>query len=269
MERRPDGSAATWDSGFSTAPGQGWEGQGAGLAIANFDADPRPDWLLMAYDNPQQGNSFRYSVLPNRGTAQRIGLEIDRISTEAWLPANGTRNGVTFTPAEILAALGVELTLTQDETLANPLPADQPCFTDGDLISLQNARRNRPPGGTDWHMYASITTCHPENLLGAMYDTTQRRGFSEFFDTVTDNERRIRTFVHELGHALCLLHDDGDATRAGGAVAGTGRTIMNQTWALAAADWSYGWEAASRGLAFDKSKARWRPESGAGFTDCH
>lgn len=262
------GVANNWDAGFATVPGLGWEGQGAGLAIANFDGDPRPDWLLMAYDNPARDNTFRYVVLPNRGAAQAVGLEVDRLTGEDWLPANATRNGATFTPAQIFNDLGIGLTVTQDETLTNPLPPGQACFTDGDLLSLQNARRNRPPGANSWHMYMSITTCHQDDLFGVMYDTGPRRGFSEFFDAVTDVERRTRTFAHELGHALCLLHNDGDAWRPGGPVAGTGRTVMNPTWSLAT-DWSYGWEQGSMGLAYDKSKARWRPESGFGFGNCH
>ena len=262
-----NGVASNWDANWSSATGLGWEGQGAGIAIANFDADARPDWLLMAYDNPREANSFRYSLLANRGRAQRIGLEVDRITGENWLPATATRNGVTYTAAEIFSRLGIALAITQDETVANPLAAGT-CFSDGDLLSFQNARRNRPPGGSDWHMYASLTTCHQDGILGVMYDTMLRRGFSMFMDLLTDNERQMRTFSHELGHALCLLHSDGDAWRATGPVAGAGRTIMNQTRMLAS-DWSYGWEPASMSLAFDKSKARWRPESGVGFGNCH
>jgi hypothetical protein len=43
-------------------PGVGWEGQGAGVAVAYLDANPRPELILMAYDNPAGGNSFRYMV---------------------------------------------------------------------------------------------------------------------------------------------------------------------------------------------------------------
>lgn len=43
-------------------PGVGWEGQGADAVITNVDTDPRPDMILMAYDNPAQANNFHYKV---------------------------------------------------------------------------------------------------------------------------------------------------------------------------------------------------------------
>jgi Common central domain of tyrosinase/Polyphenol oxidase middle domain len=63
------GVAASWQAGFQSLPGMGWEGQGAGLALACIDNDPRTDWLVMAYDNPGGANSFRYRLLPNQSQA--------------------------------------------------------------------------------------------------------------------------------------------------------------------------------------------------------
>jgi hypothetical protein len=83
----------------------------------------------------------------------------------------------------------------------------------------------------------------------------------------TSDDRRLRTAAHELGHAICLYHSDGDAWRATGPVSGTGRTIMNQT-AVLASDWGYAWDAGSLHLAYERSKARWRPLSGFGFGNC-
>lgn len=45
----------------------GWEGQGAGASIASLDGDPRPELLLMAYDNPGGANTFRWRVGWNLG----------------------------------------------------------------------------------------------------------------------------------------------------------------------------------------------------------
>lgn len=56
------GRATRWDTSFRAVPGVGWEGQGASVAITNLDDDLRPDLVLMAYDNPRYGNSFRYRV---------------------------------------------------------------------------------------------------------------------------------------------------------------------------------------------------------------
>jgi hypothetical protein len=60
---------ASWSAGFQTFAGVGWEGQGAGLAITCLDNDSRGDWIVMAYDNPAQGNTFRYRVVPNNSQA--------------------------------------------------------------------------------------------------------------------------------------------------------------------------------------------------------
>ncbi|MCU7851436.1 MAG: hypothetical protein KZQ80_04405 [Candidatus Thiodiazotropha sp. (ex Monitilora ramsayi)] len=55
------GKATSW-SNYTMVPGVGWEGQGAGIAMAALDSNPRPDMILMAYDNPSKGNSFRYKI---------------------------------------------------------------------------------------------------------------------------------------------------------------------------------------------------------------
>ena len=56
-----DGTVSSW-SGVTEVDGVGWEGQGAGVALTNLDADPRPEMLLMAYDNPQGPNTFRVKI---------------------------------------------------------------------------------------------------------------------------------------------------------------------------------------------------------------
>jgi hypothetical protein len=63
------GAAASWQPGFQGFAGVGHLGQGAGLAIACLDGDPRADWITLAYDNPPGANSFRYNVHPNRSQA--------------------------------------------------------------------------------------------------------------------------------------------------------------------------------------------------------
>lgn len=55
------GKAVSWDS-FEQVGGVGWEGQGAGLTFANLDGDSKEEMILMAYDNPSKGNSFRYKI---------------------------------------------------------------------------------------------------------------------------------------------------------------------------------------------------------------
>lgn len=64
----PGGAVASW-SGVTQVNGVGNEGQGAGIAIGNLDANVRPEMLLMAYDNPSGPNTFRVRVGWNLNTA--------------------------------------------------------------------------------------------------------------------------------------------------------------------------------------------------------
>ena len=65
---QPTGAVNGWSSTNITS-GVGWEGQGAGIAFANLDANPRPEMVLMAVDNPQGANSLRYRVGWNVSTS--------------------------------------------------------------------------------------------------------------------------------------------------------------------------------------------------------
>lgn len=55
------GVATNWTGPFLIG-GAGWEGQGAGVTIANLDGNARPEMVLMAYDNPAGANTFRYKI---------------------------------------------------------------------------------------------------------------------------------------------------------------------------------------------------------------
>jgi hypothetical protein len=70
------GIAVSW-SDVIQIDGVGNEGQGAGLTFVNLDGDPRPELVLMAYDNPSGPNTFRYRVGFNVGTDGR---------TNTWSP---------------------------------------------------------------------------------------------------------------------------------------------------------------------------------------
>lgn len=264
------GRAQRWDPGFRVVPGLGWEGAGAGLAVGNLDSDPRPDLIFMAYDDPPQANNFRYVVRLNEAVAQNVWLEMDKLTAVAWPPASAVRGGRSFTLSDIYWPLGFAIDVRQHEAaIADPLPGA--CFSDADLDNFRATRMNDPPpaGSTAWHMHAAIVDCHTDGILGIMYDTAQRRGFAVFMGAFGGDQARIlRTTAHELGHALCLYHSDGDAWRPGGPATGQGRTIMNQTGQLAG-DWGYAWSAGSTHKVLDRSKRRWAPRSGFGFGVCH
>jgi hypothetical protein len=264
-----NGVAQSWENGFRTVAGVGWEGAGAGLDAGNVDTDPRPDLFFMAYDNPAGANTFRYVMLPNAGAAQPISLEMDKLAGVAWPPASATRNGRTFTLADIYLPIGIGLDAQQNQdAIADPAPGT--CFSDPDLDNFLNANMNSAPpaGSLAWHMYGAFLTCDQSGNLGIMFDGLERRGFAVFMNGFNDQERVMRTTAHELGHALCLYHNDGDAWRVAGPAAGSGRTVMNQTWTLAA-DWGYGWSGGEMHKPEDRSKRRWQPRSGYAFGICH
>jgi len=69
---RKNGIAGSWSDPIVVA-GIG-EADGAGVAVAYLDANPRPDMILMAYHDPQGFNRFRYKIgwnLNQNGTAER------------------------------------------------------------------------------------------------------------------------------------------------------------------------------------------------------
>jgi len=85
------------DENYVEVGGVGWEGQGAGIAISNLDTDPRPDMVLMAYDNPQQDNTFRYKVgwnLNSNGIADRWDNNFVEVGGVGW---EGQGAGIAIT----------------------------------------------------------------------------------------------------------------------------------------------------------------------------
>lgn len=78
---------ATWLAPDIHVPGVGDEAQGAGAAVANLDCDPRPELILVGYDNPAQGNSFRYRIgwnLDAGGQAVAWTLNHVQIAGAGW-----------------------------------------------------------------------------------------------------------------------------------------------------------------------------------------
>ena len=54
-------NAVSW-SGYTQVGGVGSVGDGAGVAFVNLDSNARPEMILMAYDDPDGGNKFRYKI---------------------------------------------------------------------------------------------------------------------------------------------------------------------------------------------------------------
>ncbi|MEM9552803.1 MAG: S8 family serine peptidase [Acidobacteriota bacterium] len=68
------GGAATWWSGTTIVPGVGWEGQGAGVELVDIDDNGTDEMVFVAYDNPWNGNTFRY----------RIGWNVNAFGVASW-----------------------------------------------------------------------------------------------------------------------------------------------------------------------------------------
>ena len=62
------GKATSWANGYKTVTGVGWEGEGAGIAIADIDGNGILDMVVMAYDAPAGANNFRYRIGWNLST---------------------------------------------------------------------------------------------------------------------------------------------------------------------------------------------------------
>ena len=62
-----NGVAASWGSTIQV-PGVGAGAYGAGIAFVNLDANPRPEIILMAYDNSTGSKNLRYKIGWNAGT---------------------------------------------------------------------------------------------------------------------------------------------------------------------------------------------------------
>lgn len=259
------GGATSWSSGYAQVPRVGWEGQGADLAIFSLGPGSWPDFVFMAYDNPTGANSFRYKVVSNQENPRRLQLEIDKLSTLPWPPASVTRNGVTRSLESLYAAAGIELTRVLDQGgIVDPNGGR--AFTAAELDAFRVANMNRAVPSGSWGVYAAFLTNDTDGDLGIMFDVGRRRAFAVFVSAfgTADNARILRTTAHELGHALNLLHSDGDAWRA----AGTGISIMNQTSSLAT-NWDFGWSAAELHHFYNHARTRWSPNNGVSFGGCH
>jgi hypothetical protein len=324
------GAASSWGSAYQQIPGVGWEGQGAGLAVANLDANDRPELVFVAYDNPTAdnsfryrvgwnvtsaggfthdltpkqvpgfgweghgadvaffdlnrnsnadlifmafdnapgANSFRYQVVKDVGRQARLFVEWDRLSTVDWVPSWASRWGTTWTLPFVYAQGGFEVREQRDAVLTDPL--NGAAYTDAALDALhQNEMTLTPPAG-NWHLHGIVATMHVDSILGIIFDADRRRAFAVFdnqFGTDLEADHlRLRTAMHELGHALCLQHKHGSAWRSDGPD-GTGVTIMDQAAELTD-NWTYAWPAASLHHFYNKPRSQWRPDNGTDFEDC-
>jgi hypothetical protein len=139
-------------------------------------------------------------------------------------------------------------------------------YTEAELLQIQTEfmKTSRPKAAAGrWHMYGIFVPEFTGTARGTLFTTNTctyddpcapiiqildeniRTGFAVFvknFTTkvggkITAKQGYLRTTAHELGHALNLIHADGDAEDW---VNDLGITIMNETWRLSK-NWNYLW----------------------------
>lgn len=263
-----ENGVATWSPKYLERRGFGWRGQGAGLAVLNPALRERTQIALLAYDDPEGANTFRYNISAFGGVA-RLHIELDKVLQVDWPVEEVTHDGRTVRLRDVFRAAGIEVQVARDKAFLNDEPYG---WTDAELDALLEEEMDTPPADPrEWHLYGAVLSNHVDGLGGVMFDAQRRRGFAVFADAPLNNPendagaRMMRTLIHEVGHALCLKHTHGDAS------AGTdrdGATIMNQGARLAA-DWDFGWSAPSLHHFYDRAKTRWRPDGGPGFFQCY
>ena len=73
--------------------GVGWEADGAGLAVGNLDSDPRPDAILMAYDDPAGGTLIWGKSIANVAVRNgRFAVVLNGVPTLGGTAANNGRH---------------------------------------------------------------------------------------------------------------------------------------------------------------------------------
>lgn len=264
------GNATSWTN-QPIVPGLGWSAHGAGVAVANVTGGSVPNIVYMAYDAPPGNNNFRYIVDP--GPRVNVLLEMDRTADVNWVPATVNRLGNNHTLPGIFNQATVNLNAVNDDVVPD---LGNQVYTDAELNAFLTANRNLTPAPGQWHVHGALVPFYIDvGVYGIMYDTGQRRGFASFDSEIPTDAEYMRTTAHELGHALNLEHDDGDAYQywSGWWIFGSwkwsnGRTIMNQTARLRS-DWDYIWNVDSLAHYMGHDLGRWEPTTGLAFGNCH
>lgn len=174
-------------------------------------------WPSADCDRPSCARQ-RYSValeIDALGQLEPISLEIEDADRSISL-------------TEILRGGGVELRASIDQVGLPYDPASGP-LDRADLFQFVSAWRNQAPTDVDATLYAlfvnSLIGDNGEELFGIMFDTSGREGFAvaprtteRFFREYEPGliaTLQLRTFAHELLHALNRHHADATLTQDG------------------------------------------------------
>jgi hypothetical protein len=234
-------------------------------------------------------------------------------STNQWSSFSATAQGnpsIERSLADIYSEVGIDLTIDQPtnagavDAFADPRRflrrvLNRP-FTDTELHQLltqiPSDTTTAIPNGS-WHIRSFFVPEYQDvGTLGLIYEAPPagdgRDAIAIFSNSVnamagekqlngaifSKEQAYLRTTAHELGHALNLLHEDGDGVgvvlqNPDGSVKSrkvvkAGTTIMNQTWLLSS-NWVYEWNYKSLNHFYSHPLVRLQTKSIYEFGECH
>lgn len=174
-------------------------------------------WPASECDHPRCARQ-RYSVV----------LEIDALGQIEPIRFNVDEGDARVSLESIMRGGGIELTPAIDQ-LGLPYDPNSGPLDRADLFQIVTAWRNHPAKGKDAALYALLVNAliadNGEELFGMMFDTAGREGFAVAPRTTERFYRehapeliptlQLRTFAHELLHALNRDHSDAVQTPDG------------------------------------------------------
>lgn len=145
--------------------------------------------------------------------------------------------GTTTDLSAIFSELQLNIVIVPDGPRLHPAGFTA-AATKADLDSLSSEAQ---APGVGWKVTAFMLGKGPDpNDRGVLLrDSDGRDQFAVFTSAHSNSSRILRTAAHEMGHALNLFHDDGDAAAPCCASSGrsNGKSIMNQDRCLDQSRW--------------------------------
>jgi hypothetical protein len=164
---------------------------------------------------------------------RRIEVVVNQVGANIpGIPASVAAAGKQIGLTESFAEAGIDVTV-RNPTLTIDPQHSRTEWSDNDLGTLLHAQLGVAEGTQSWQVHLLIANRHSDGLeiRGSMFDRKARQGTAVFVDALADgadisagansgapnrSARTIRTLVHELGHALNLVHCCDSDTNARG-----------------------------------------------------